>query len=833
MIAVATQPEIPEVAASIQGFVELLWQPGDVREVRIPKHNQYGSTAAGYFDNPKSLARAAASWDGKANLYITLNPVNTALLARAANRIAAKAETTTSDADVIRRRWLFIDIDPNRPALISSTDDECQAARTVLDEVASFLDSKGWPEPITAMSGNGWYLLYPIDLPNHPRSLELVKGVLEALASRFNTDAVSIDTTVCNAARLVGLVGSKKVKGDSLTERPHRYSQLDLVPDDFAVVGHELLADIAAGQPKPKATPQKTDSKHTEPKRSLEDMLRDHGIEYRVQPPDAKGITWYHMEQCPFHDDECHPFECGVGQRLPDGSFAGKYFHADGDPRGWQEWKVALGITQHSNGTKPSGDRTSAGGQSIGFKKSAATLLVEIGQECELWHTPSREPYATIKVDGHLENWRLTDKAFKRHLAHQYYLRVAKAPGGQAINDALQVLGGNAIFQGKEYPVYQRIGDLGGRVYLDLCDDVWQAIEITATGWNPVAMAPIKFRRPDGMLPLAMPVKGGRFREALEPVLNLASDDDWSLLQGWEVGTLNPQGPYPVLVLFGEQGSGKSTVARICRRVIDPNTADLRGDIRNTHDLMISAVNGRIIALDNVSHLQPWLSDALCCLSTDAGFGTRELFSDDEEVLFSAMRPVILNGIAEPATRSDLVDRSIMLECVALANPLPERELMAKVDRAAPMALGALLDLASGALARIGQTKIDDAPRMADFAQWVVASDPGGGFLEAYRQNRREASKVVITSSWLATWLAEQSQYEQGPMTPSLLYERLCTTSSFRHDWRTTKEWPGNAKSMSDKIRRLAPNLRAAGVEVIFDRDHAGRTIELKPVTQA
>lgn len=213
MIAVATQPEIPEVAASIQRFVELLWQPGDVREVRIPKHNQYGSTAAGYFDNPKSLARAAASWDGKANLYITLNPVNTALLARAANRIAAKAETTTSDADVIRRRWLFIDIDPNRPTLISSTDDECQAARTVLDEVASFLDSKGWPEPITAMSGNGWYLLYPIDLPNHPRSLEVVKGVLEALASRFNTDAVSIDTTVCNAARLVALVGNKKVKG--------------------------------------------------------------------------------------------------------------------------------------------------------------------------------------------------------------------------------------------------------------------------------------------------------------------------------------------------------------------------------------------------------------------------------------------------------------------------------------------------------------------------------------------------------------------------------------------------------------------------------------------
>lgn len=488
----------------------------------------------------------------------------------------------------------------------------------------------------------------------------------------------------------------------------------------------------------------------------------------------------------------------------------------------------------NTNGSGPTPTNQSEGsGYAGGNRKSAATLLVEIGEQSELWHTPNREPYATIEVDGHLENWRLTDKSFKRHLAHQYYLRAAKAPGGQAINDALQVLGGEAVFQGKEYPVYQRVGDHDGRIYLDLCDDAWQAIEVTATGWNPIATAPIKFRRPNGMLALPMPVTGGRFRESLEPVLNLASDDDWALLLAWEIGALNPQGPYPVLVLFGEQGSGKSTVARICRRVIDPNTADLTGDIRNTHDLMISAVNGRIIALDNVSRLQPWLSDALCCLATGAGFGTRELSSDDEEVLFSAMRPVILNGIAEPATRSDLVDRSIMLEWAALTNPIPERELMALVDRAAPIALGALLDLASGALARIGQTKIDHAPRMADFAQWVVASDPGGGFLNTYRQNRRDASKVVITSSWFATWLAEEAKYESGPMTPTTLYERLCTAASHRHDWRTTKEWPGNAKSMSDKIRRLAPNLRAAGVEVKFDKDHAGRTIELKPVTQA
>ena len=174
------RPKIDSVTADILRFVELLWLPEGVREVRIPKYNKYGHTASGYFDGPDSLALAAAKWDGKANLLITLNPVNPALLARSANRIAEKAESTTADIDVTRRRWLFIDVDPDRPSGITSTDGETREARKVLEEVVASLCSIGWPQPIIAMSGNGSYLLYGIDLTNDAPSLELVKGVLEA-----------------------------------------------------------------------------------------------------------------------------------------------------------------------------------------------------------------------------------------------------------------------------------------------------------------------------------------------------------------------------------------------------------------------------------------------------------------------------------------------------------------------------------------------------------------------------------------------------------------------------------------------------------------------------
>src|SRR5207244_808836 len=116
------------------------------------------------------------AWDGRANLYLTLNPVDPALLARAANRIDANARATTADADILGRRWLLVDIDPRRPTGISATDAESVAARDVARSVRRYLVEQGWSRPIVGMSGNGYLLLYPITLPNDPASLALVTG---------------------------------------------------------------------------------------------------------------------------------------------------------------------------------------------------------------------------------------------------------------------------------------------------------------------------------------------------------------------------------------------------------------------------------------------------------------------------------------------------------------------------------------------------------------------------------------------------------------------------------------------------------------------------------
>src|SRR5262249_55890970 len=219
-----------------------------VYELRAPRGKQ--GTISGYFDDPEKLYQAAQELDGKVpGLYVTMNPTNPALLARAKNRIKAQVKTTTSDADILKRTWLLIDCDAVRPAEISSTDNEHQVALDRCQTIATWLEGQSWPEPITADSGNGGHLLYRIDLENNPESTALVKGVLEVLALKFSDAVVVIDTGVHNAGRITRLYGTLSCKGDSTEDRPHRRSQILSVPDPIIPVSDRLLQKLAQRRP--------------------------------------------------------------------------------------------------------------------------------------------------------------------------------------------------------------------------------------------------------------------------------------------------------------------------------------------------------------------------------------------------------------------------------------------------------------------------------------------------------------------------------------------------------------------------------------------------------
>lgn len=383
----------------------------------------------------------------------------------------------------------------------------------------------------------------------------------------------------------------------------------------------------------------------------------------------------------------------------------------------------------------------------------------------------------------------------------------------------LQTIEGRALFDGPQLPVFTRMASYDGAIYLDLANTCWEAVEITASGWRVVAPPPVKFRRPRGMLPLPHPVAGTSIG-ALRSFVNVADDDAWMLRVAWLVGRLSPKGPYPVLVLHGEQGSAKSTTARLLRALIDPNLAPLRAEPRELRDVMIAATNAWVVAYDNLSHLPPWLSDAICRLATGGGFGTRELYSDNEETLFDAMRPVMLTGIEELATRGDLLDRAIILYLPAIPEDerRPEAGFWSDFEGMCPSILGALLDAISAALCSVATGKVDKLPRMADFAVWITAAETAlgwkpGDFMDAYTGNREAANELTLEASPIAPFVQKLAKIGFTG-TASELLERLNILAA--DEQRRQKGWPANARALSGSLRRIAPNLRAVGVNVEF-----------------
>jgi len=313
----------------LQQAVSLLIPSGKVVEVRALTDQFIHS---GYFDNHDELVRQVGVIDsdpGVQGIYLTLNEVNPALLSRRANRIKmrlGKKDATTSDADILRRRWLPIDIDPIRPSGVSSSNEEHEKALQKADVVAAWISEMGFPDPVKADSGNGAHLLYRIDLPNDDESTALMKRCLEVLDALFSDRLVSVDMANFNAGRIWKLYGTVSRKGDNTTDRPHRQSRIIAAPHTVEVVGTDLLQLMATRIP---VTPP--DMKDEKSGLVLTRWLPDHGIAVASEKPYQGGIL-FALAECPFssaHKDGafaiqfpngavyagCHHASCGGGRQ--------------------------------------------------------------------------------------------------------------------------------------------------------------------------------------------------------------------------------------------------------------------------------------------------------------------------------------------------------------------------------------------------------------------------------------------------------------------------------------------------------------------------------------
>jgi putative DNA primase/helicase len=454
-------------------------------------------------------------------------------------------------------------------------------------------------------------------------------------------------------------------------------------------------------------------------------------------------------------------------------------------------------------------------------------LLDQIAASCELFHSPDRNAYATVPINSHYETWPLQSSGFIDWLGGKIFAMQESVPREQTINDFVSSLIGRAKYQGEEHSVFIRLAGANGNIYLDLADKRWGAIEITPDGWSLIEKPPVKFIRPNGMLPLPQPERGGSIDD-LAKLVNLSEEDDLKLLVSCLIYYLNPTGPFPIIIIQGEQGSAKSTFGRVIRNLIDPSSAPLRAAPRNEHDLMISAQNGWVLNFDNLSSLSQGMSDALCRLSTGGGFATRTLYTNTEEIILQATRPICLNGITEFATKPDILDRALIFRLSHIPQSMrkEERVFWAEFDEVAPKILGILLDGVSMALKNLSSVKLDELPRMADFAKFATATEeafgwPNGSFMEAYLRNHEIGLEAGLEADPVAQAILEwdvDSWWGTATELLNILVQHA-PESTIRSQY-----WPKTASALSSKLRRLLPTLREIGISITFERDGRDRS---------
>lgn len=460
-----------------------------------------------------------------------------------------------------------------------------------------------------------------------------------------------------------------------------------------------------------------------------------------------------------------------------------------------------------------------------GKKKSQSILLVDLCADIELFHDDGGETYAVIKKPSHREVWPIQSRSFKNWLSQKYFASTGQGARGAAVLDALATVEARAQHQAEQRQVFQRVAWLDDRIVIDLADETWRVIEIDSAGWRVLDRAPVMFTRRSGMAPLPVPVQGSL--ADIEQFINV-EPDSLPLVIGWLLMAARGRGPYPVQVLNGEQGTGKSTTTRVLRSVIDPSTVPLRGMTRDVRDLLVTATNNHVIVADNLSGLSAELSDVFCRFSTGGGFAERKLYSNREEVLVNIQRPIILNGIDEVASRGDLMERSLIIHqpIIKEAAREPESAFWKRFESALPGIIGGLCDALSCAIKNQYTVKLERKPRMADFALWVTAAESAlgwkpGTFMDSYTANLDAGVEVALEASPFGEALLKY-------MTKSVTWTGTATDllnelERIAHERATrSPSWPKSGKGAASALRRMAPLFRRMGITIDQQHREAG-----------
>lgn len=450
-------------------------------------------------------------------------------------------------------------------------------------------------------------------------------------------------------------------------------------------------------------------------------------------------------------------------------------------------------------------------------RSNLADALIACAHEYNyFFHDLNRDCYAQHSGTG--ATFRLSGVEFRDWLVSTFYEKHQRSPNSVAVKQAVDTLGAQARFLGEQREVFVRTAFVNGAYYIDLGQaGNRKAVRIVPGFWEVTESHRLAFVRNSAMQPLPEPVRGGSL-DKLWALVNIPPEDQ-ALVVAWLIDAMRSDSPCPLLELIGEQGSAKSTTQEILRKLLDPNSCNLRAIPKTREDIFVSANASGIVSYENVSHLTSDFQDALCTLATGGGFAKRKLYTDADESVLTVKRPIMINGISAVVTAQDLVSRTISIELPTITKRIEAGSISQTFDADWPAILGALFDLFAGALAALPRMTIPsgDSPRLIEYARLGMATAQAQGldpmsFYALFKENCADSVFRTLDASPVATAVLDWFAATGFSSTELAVGELLCLLERYKP--LGCDAWPKSAKGLADALRRQAPALRQAGVLV-------------------
>jgi hypothetical protein len=458
-------------------------------------------------------------------------------------------------------------------------------------------------------------------------------------------------------------------------------------------------------------------------------------------------------------------------------------------------------------------------------------------KDLTLFHDEKKNAFVALNISGHREIWSCRSKTIKILLAKLAWEKYKKPIGSESLKSMVNILEGKAHFDGPEIKLHNRVAWHGGCIWYDLTNEDWGAVRIGNGTWSIEEKPPILFKRYSHNLAQDLPSDDGHLCLFLEYV-NIKNKEHQLLLLIYLVTCFIPGFPHVMLAIFGSQGSSKSTLLKLLRLTVDPSLIDVASFPHTQKELVQTLAHNYLLPFDNVSYISEDQSDTLCKAITGGGHVKRELYENDEDVIYNFMRCISINGINLVTTRPDLLERSLLIELERIEpkDRKTEAELYENFKDDLPEILGGIFQILTEAQKIYPTIKLDSHPRMADWTLWGCAIAEAMGhkkeeFLDIYQNNINRQTEMLINENIVATAIITFMEGKDNfKATPTDLLQQLSSHASFIDIDTREKYWPKGASILSRRLNELSTPLKQMGLSVIITTNGMERIIDIQRI---